>query len=63
LQLAIRQWIHSRGWRNELQSKSLAMLLETAHDFSSRTLAQLHRTVVQRRIFGAFDPKTVTSSG
>jgi CHAD domain-containing protein len=48
LQLAIRQWIHSRGWRNELQSKSLAMLLETAHDFSSRTLAQLHRTVVQR---------------
>jgi triphosphatase len=48
LQLTIRQWIHSRGWRNELQSKSLGVLLETAHDFASRTLAQLHRKVVTR---------------
>jgi triphosphatase len=48
LQLAIRQWIHSRGWRNELQNKSLAVLLETAHDFTGRTLAQLHRKVVRK---------------
>ena len=48
LQLAMRQWIHSRGWRNELQSKPLAVLLETAHDFASRTLAQLHLMVVKR---------------
>ena len=48
LQLAIRQWIHSRGWRNELQSKPLSVLLETAHDFASRSLAHLHRKVVKR---------------
>ena len=48
LQLAMRQWIHSRGWRNELQSQSLAVLMETAHDFASRTLAQLHRKVVRK---------------
>ena len=48
LQLAIRQWIHSRGWRNELQNKPLAVLLETAHDFAGRTLAQLHRKVVRK---------------
>ena len=48
LQLAIRQWVHSRGWRNELQSRSLAVLLEAAHDFAGHTLAQLHRKVVRK---------------
>jgi CHAD domain-containing protein len=48
LQLVLRQWIHSRGWRNELQSKSLAALLETVHDFASCTVAQQHRKVVRK---------------
>jgi triphosphatase len=47
-QLSMRHWIESRGWRNELEGRSLAVLLEPAPAFASRMLTRLHRKVLKR---------------
>ena len=47
-QLSLRCWIESRGWRNELPSGSLALLLEPATEFAGRVLSRLHRKALQR---------------
>jgi len=47
-QLSLRYWIESRGWRNELPSGSLALLLEPAAEFAGRVLSRLHRKALQR---------------
>jgi inorganic triphosphatase YgiF len=47
-QLSLRHWIESRGWRNELQSGSLALLLEPVAEFAGRVLTRLHRKALQR---------------
>jgi inorganic triphosphatase YgiF len=47
-QLSLRRWIESRGWRNELDSSSLAALLEPAPAFATRVLTRLHRKALRR---------------
>jgi len=47
-QLSLRRWIESHGWRNELEDRSLAVLLEPSPVFACRVLTQLHRTVLKR---------------
>jgi CHAD domain-containing protein len=47
-QLSFRHWIESRSWRNELESGSLAVLLEPAPAFADRALARLHRKALRR---------------
>ena len=47
-QLSFRHWIESRGWRNELESGSLAVLLEPAPAFADRILARLHGKALKR---------------
>jgi triphosphatase len=47
-QLSFRHWIESRGWRNELESGSLAVLLEPAPVFAGRVLTRLHRKSLKR---------------
>jgi inorganic triphosphatase YgiF len=49
-QLSLRQWIESRGWRSELPSGSLGLLLEPAAEFAERVLSQLHRKALQRGV-------------
>jgi CHAD domain-containing protein len=49
-QLSLRYWIESRGWRNELPSGSLALLLEPATEFAGRVLSRLHRKALQRGV-------------
>jgi triphosphatase len=46
--LSLRHWIESRGWRNELESKSLAALLEPAPAFAARALTRLHGKALKR---------------
>jgi inorganic triphosphatase YgiF len=48
LHLSMRRWIESRGWRNEVDNVSLAVLLEPAPAFSERALTLLHRKAVKR---------------
>jgi inorganic triphosphatase YgiF len=47
-QLSLRHWIESRGWRNELPSASLGLLLEAAAGFAGRVLSRLHYKALQR---------------
>ena len=47
-QLSFRHWIESRGWRNELDSGSLAVLLEPASTLAGRVLSRLHRKALKR---------------
>lgn len=47
-QLSLRQWIEPRSWRNELENRSLAVLLEPAPAFAGRVLTRLHRKVLKR---------------
>jgi triphosphatase len=47
-QLSLRQWIETHGWRNELENRSLAVLLEPAPAFASRILTRLHRKALKR---------------
>jgi CHAD domain-containing protein len=47
-QLSLRHWIESRGWRNEMPSGSLALLVEPAGDFAGRVLTRLHRKALRR---------------
>jgi triphosphatase len=47
-QLSLRQWIEARGWRNELENRPLAVLLEPAPVCACRILTQLHRKAVKR---------------
>jgi len=47
-QLSLRRWIETHGWRNELEDRSLAVLLEPAPVFACRVLTRLHRTVLRR---------------
>ena len=46
--LSLRHWIESKGWRNELENKSLAVLLEPAPAFAARDLTRLHGKAVKR---------------
>lgn len=48
LHLWMRRWIESRGWRNELDNGSLAVLLDPAPVFAERVLTRLHRKAVKR---------------
>ena len=48
LQLSMRHWIESRGWRNELDSRSLGVLLEPAPLFAERVLTRLHRSAFKK---------------
>ncbi|HUB47212.1 MAG TPA: CHAD domain-containing protein [Acetobacteraceae bacterium] len=47
-QLSLRQWIETRRWRNELENRSLAVLLEPAPAFAGRALTRLHHKVLKR---------------
>ncbi len=47
-QLSLRQWIETRGWRNELENRPLAVLLEPAPAFACRILTRLHRKVLKQ---------------
>jgi CHAD domain-containing protein len=49
-QLSLRRWIESRGWRNELSSRSLAVLLEPAPIFAARVLTRLHRKALRQGV-------------
>jgi triphosphatase len=46
--LSLRHWIESKGWRNELENRSLAVLLEPAPAFAGQALTRLHGKVVKR---------------
>jgi CHAD domain-containing protein len=46
--LSLSRWIASRGWRNELENKSLAVLLEPAAMLACRVLTRLHRRALKR---------------
>jgi triphosphatase len=46
--LSLSRWIESRGWRNELQNRPLAVLLEPAPVFAGRVLARLHRKALRQ---------------
>jgi CHAD domain-containing protein len=45
---SLRHWIESKGWRNELENRSLAVLLEPAPAFAGRVLTRLHGKAVKR---------------
>jgi triphosphatase len=47
-QLSLRHWIESRGWRNELKGRSLAVLLEPAPAFADRVLTRLRRKALSQ---------------
>ena len=47
-QLSFRHWIESRGWRTELESKLLPVLLEPASAFAGRVLTRLHGKALKR---------------
>jgi triphosphatase len=56
-QLSLRRRIESRSWRNELASKSLAVLLEPAPAFAARVLTRLHRKALRQGTrFRRLDP-------
>ncbi len=46
--LSLSSWIACRGWRKELGSKPLAVLIEPAPALARRVLARLHRKVLKR---------------
>jgi inorganic triphosphatase YgiF len=46
--LSLRHLIESRGWRNELASGSLAVLLQPAPAFAARVLTRWHRNALKR---------------
>jgi triphosphatase len=46
--LSLRRWIGCRGWRNELENRSLAALLEPAPILAGRVLTRLHRKALKR---------------
>jgi inorganic triphosphatase YgiF len=48
LQLSLRYWIESRGWRNELEGRPLAVLMEPAPGFACRVLARLHSKALKQ---------------
>ena len=47
-QLSLRQWVEFKGWRDELESGSLAVLLEPASAFVGRVLTRLHSKALKR---------------
>src|SRR5262249_5140557 len=47
-QLSLRHWIEARGWRNELESGSLAVLLEPAPTLADRVLTRVHHRAMKR---------------
>jgi CHAD domain-containing protein len=47
-QLSMLLWIESRGWRNELEAGSLAVLLEPAPAFAGRVLTRLRHRASKR---------------
>jgi inorganic triphosphatase YgiF len=47
-QLSLRHWIESRGWRNELATGSLAVLLQPAPKFAAGVLGRWHRKALKR---------------
>jgi triphosphatase len=47
-QLSLRRWIETRSWRNELDNRTLAELLEPAPQFAGGVLTRLHRKVLKR---------------
>jgi triphosphatase len=56
-QLSLRRWIEARGWRSELEGKSLAVLLEPAPAFATRVLTRLHRKALRQGAhFRRLDP-------
>jgi triphosphatase len=56
-QLSLRRWIENRSWRNELEGKSLAVLLEPAPAFAARVLTRLHRKALRQGAhFRRLDP-------
>jgi triphosphatase len=56
--LSFSRWIGCRGWRNELENKSLAVLLEPAPTLAARVLTQLHRKAIkQGRQFRHLQPE------
>jgi CHAD domain-containing protein len=46
--LSLSRWIASRGWRNELENRWLAVLLEPAAMLAGRVLTRLHRRALKR---------------
>jgi triphosphatase len=46
--LSLSRWIACRGWRNELENKSLAVLLEPSAMLANRVLTRLHRAALKR---------------
>jgi triphosphatase len=46
--LSLSRWIACRGWRNELENRSLAVLLEPATMLAGRVLTRLHRGALKR---------------
>jgi inorganic triphosphatase YgiF len=47
-QLSLSRWIEYRGWRNELQDRPLAVLLEPAPALAERVLARLLRKALRQ---------------
>ena len=48
--LSLSRWIGCRGWRNDLDSGSLAVLLEPAPLLADRVLTRLHRKALRRGV-------------
>jgi inorganic triphosphatase YgiF len=46
--LALRHWVDSKGWRGELETGSLPILLEPASVFGGRVLTRLHSRALKR---------------
>jgi triphosphatase len=46
--LSLSRWIGCRGWRNELENRSLAVLLEPAPTLAGRVLTRLHRKALKQ---------------
>ena len=46
--LSLSRWIACRGWRNELENRPLAVLLEPAAMLAGRVLTRLHRGALKR---------------
>ena len=46
--LSLRRYIECRGWRNEMASGSLAVLVDPARAMADRLLARLHRQALKR---------------
>jgi inorganic triphosphatase YgiF len=45
--LSLSRWIACRGWRNELDDRPLAVLVEPASTMANRVLARLHRKALK----------------